>query len=168
MCRFISMAFEDKIEAKKIFAGYSLWDSENNSFRLEVPSVFNAVWVTDAHCSCDFYSEPYDPIMAAEKIKKRFSKPKYRKKGWSQERIEREVEHILKKPSREVGGLSEPLYHCIKTYIQEIGSCYFHIGWYSGDQNKQGLKINERSEHSISSGSFKASEINEDVLYIFK
>ena len=161
------MAFKNREEAKKIFAGYSLWESENKSFRSEVYSEFETVWVTDAHCSCHFYSEPYDSIMEAEKLRKKFSKPKYRKKGWSQERIEREIEHILKKPSKENGGLSEPLFYCIKTYTKEIGHCYFHIGWYSGNQNMQALKIEARSERSISSDTFKASEIDEDVLYTF-
>ena len=161
------MAVEDKGKAKRIFVGYNLWDNENKSFKTEVAAEFDKLWVTDAHCSCAFYSEPYDPEVEVEKLKKRFSKPKYRKKGWTQERIDREVERILRIKSKDEGGLSKPLFHCLQNYVKEIGSCYFHIGWYSGDQTKQGLKIDEYSKVSISSGSINASEIYENVLYTF-
>ena len=166
MCRFISTAVEDEGAAKRIFAGYSLWKNENESFKTEVGSAFKTMWLTDAHCSCAFYTSPYDPEAEAVKFRKKFTKPKYRKRGWTQERIEREEEHILKR-SMEKGGLSESLFHCLQRYATEVGRCYFHIGWYSGDQNRQGLKIDERSEVLISSGSVNASEVYEDVFYTF-
>ena len=161
------MAVENEREAKAIFAGYSLWKNENKSFNFELDSGFEALWVTDAHCSCAFYSEPYDPEAEAEKLRKRFSKSKYRKKGWTQERIEREVEHILNNKSKTEGGLSEPLFLCLQSYVTKIGRCYFHVGWYSGDQTKQGLKIDVRSKVSVSLGAINVSEIDKDVLYTF-
>lgn len=166
MCRFISMAVEDVAEAKRTFAGYVLWGNENKSFKSEVPAKFETLWVTDGHCSCGFYSKPYDPEVEKEKLSKRFSKPKYRKKGWSPERIEREVEYILKKPKAE-GGLSGPLFSCLQSYTSEVGCCYFHMCWYSGDQDKQGLRIDGRLKVSINSGAVGATEIHENVLYIF-
>ena len=167
MCRFISIAVEDANEAKKIFAGYTVWDNENKSFKSEVPQQYNTLWVTDGHCSCDFYSDPYDPEKEANKLRRRFSKPKYKKKGWSKERVEREVEQILNKPKKE-GGLSALLFSCIQTYTNNIGSCYFHVGWYNGDQTKQGLNITEHSKVSISNDSFNSNSVNENVLYKFK
>ena len=166
MCRFISIAVEDVEEAKKIFAGYTVWGNENKSFKSEIPQQYNTLWITDGHCSCDFYSDPYDPENEAQKLRKRFSKPKYKKKGWSQERIEREIEHILNKPKEECG-LSTSLFLCIQSYTKSIGSCYFHVGWYSGDQTKQGLNIVERSKVSVRTGSFNANDVNENVLYNF-
>jgi hypothetical protein len=166
MCRFISMAVENVAEARRIFAGYALWDNENKSFKSEVPAKFEMLWVTDGHCSCGFYSKPYDPIVEKEKLIKRFSKPKYRKKGWSPERIEREVEAILNKPKVE-GGLSRPLFSCLQSYTSEAGCCYFHMGWYSGDPDRQGLRIDKRLNVTISSGAIGAVEIYENVLYEF-
>ncbi len=166
MCRFISIAVEDTKHAKRIFAGYTVWENENKSFKTEIPLKFSAPWLTDGHCSCDLFSNPYDPENEAQKLRKRFSKPKYKKKGWSQERIEREIENILKKP-KEKGGLSTILFSCIQSYTKEVGSCYFHIGWYSGDQTKQGLNIIERSKVSVESGLFNANNIEENVLYQF-
>jgi len=166
MCRFISIAVEDTVEAKRYFAGYSVWDNDNKSFKSEVPSHYNALWVTNGHCSCDLYSNPSDPDKEAEKLRKRFSKPKYKKKGWSQERIDREINHILKKPKNE-GGLSAMLFSCIHNYTNEIGSCFFHVGWYNGDQTKQGLNIVKRAKLSIERDSFNANNVNENVLYEF-
>ena len=166
MCRFISIAVEDPEEAKRIFPGYTVWDNENKSFKSKVPQKYKALWVTDGHCSCDYYSDPYDPENEAQKLKKRFSKPKYKKKGWSEERIEREIKHILSKPKEE-GGLSSLLFLCIQNYTKTVGSCYFHVGWYNGDQTKQGLDINERTKVSLSAGPFKSNDVNENVLYEF-
>jgi hypothetical protein len=166
MCRFISIAVENVEEAKRLFAGYTVWANENKSFKSELPPQFGTLWVTDGHCSCDFYSDPYDPENEAQKLRKRFSKLKYKKKGWSEERIEREVKQILGKPKQE-GGLSSLLFSCIQHYTKNIGSCYFHVGWYDGDQTKQGLRIVDYANVSINSGSVNASDIDEDVLYKF-
>jgi len=166
MCRFISIAIEDVDEAKRFFAGYTVWENENKSFKSEVPPQYGTLWVTDGHCSCDFYSDPYNPESEAQKLRKRFSKPKYKKKGWSEERIESEVKKILSKPKQE-GGLSSLLYSCIQNYTKAIGCCYFHVGWYDGDQTKQGLNIVERSNVPINSSSVNASNISENVLYKF-
>jgi hypothetical protein len=166
MCRFISIAVEDTEVAKSIFAGYNVWDNENKSFKSEIPPQYHPLWVTDGHCSCGFYSEPYDPEYESQKLRKKFSKPKYKKKGWSQERIEREIEHIMRK-QKEKGGLSSLLFSCIEAYTKNAGSCYFHIGWYSGDQTKQGLNIADRKKVTLSSGSITESEVNENTLYEF-
>jgi hypothetical protein len=161
------MAVENQKEAKRIFGGCSLWKNENKSFKSEVGTKFNSFWVTGGQCSCALYSYPYDPEAESEKFRKKFSRLKYRKKGWSQDRVEREVEQILNRKSKEKGGLSEFLFHCLQNYTKEVGRNYFHFGWYSGDQNKQGLKIVERTEVILSSGLVNASEIYEDVLYTF-
>ncbi len=166
MCRFISIAVEDLKEAKRIFAGYQVWENENKSFKSEVPQHYHSLWVTDGLCSCDLYSEPYDPEIKAQKLRKRFSKSKYKKKGWSQERIEKEIEHILNRPIKK-GGLSAPLFSCIESYTKSSGSCYFHVGWYSGDQTKQGLSIFEQKNVSLSGETFNECEVNENTLYIF-
>ncbi len=166
MCRFISIAVENSKEAISIFAGYEVWENENKSFKFEVPINCHALWVTDGHCSCDLYSEAYDPEVEAQKLRKRFSKPKYKKKGWSQERIEREIKHILNRPIKK-GGLSMPLFSCIQRYTKNTGNCYFHVGWYSGDQTKQGLSIFERKNISLSGGAFTESEVKENTLYKF-
>ncbi len=167
MCRFISIAVKEENQAKLIFTGYSLWSNQNKSFGREVPNDFEKLWVTDAYCSCAYYTDPFDPEMEAEKLRKKLSKPKYKKKGWTAERVEREVEKILTKKSN-AGGLSEPLYDNLRKYVSEVGSCYFHVGWYTGDQSKQRININERLSLNMASGSILASEINEDVLYTFK
>jgi len=167
MCRFISIAVEDEPEAKRLFGGYSLWKNENKSFISAVDIKFKTLWVTDGHCSCDLYSYPYDPIAEAEKYRKKFSKSKYRKKGWTSDKVEREVEFILSRKSREKGGLSDSLFFSLQNYVKVIGRCYFHLGWYTGDQNKQGINILESSEKCLSSGSVESSEIKEDVLYKF-
>lgn len=159
------MAIKDNAEAKKIFSGYVIYACENKSFRSVMLPEFNSVWVTDGHCSCNFYSEPYDPILAIEKLRKIFSKPKYRKKGWTNDRIEKEIKKILKTTHKNDGGLSEPLFNCLQTYTREVGLCQIHIGWYSGDQNNEGLRIEEILELLISNNFNKAIEIKENVLY---
>lgn len=166
MCRFISIAVKDAGEAKNIFAGYQVWENQNSSFSSEIPPEYYPLWVTDGLCSCDFYSDPYNPEYEAQKLKKKFSKPKYKKKGWSHERIEREIENILSKPFAK-GGLSLPLFICIKKYTKSSGNCYFHVGWFNGDQTKQGLNIVERKKVSVSAGEFEENEVNENTLYEF-
>lgn len=166
MCRFISIAVEDVEKVKKVFAGYRVWENENKSFKSEIPAQYHPLWVTDGHCSCDFYADPFNPENEAQKLRKRFSKSKYKKKGWSQERIEREIGHILNKPIQK-GGLSTPLFSCIESYTKSTGSCYFHIGWYSGDQTKQGLNITERKKVSVTGEAITENEVNENILYEF-
>lgn len=161
------MAVEDDRDAKRVFGGYSLWKNENKSFGSELDPEFHALWVTTGQCSCSLYFYPYDPEEEAEKFRKKFSRLKYRKKGWTHDKVEKEVEHILNNRPKAKGGLSDPLFHCLKNYTSDVGSCYFHLGWYSGDQNKQGLEIVERAQMKLSSGSVDASDIYEDVLYTF-
>ncbi len=119
------MAVEDHGEAKTIFSGYNLLGNANKSFNIEAPSGFKALWVTDAHCSCAFYSEPYDPEVEAKKLRKRFSKTKYRKKGWTQERIDREVEYILRIRPKDEGGLSMLLFQCLQKYVKRSWQLLF-------------------------------------------
>ena len=158
------MAVEDKSKAKLIFAGYDIWGCENKSFISKVNSNFDTLWVTEGQCLCSLFSEPYDPLLAAEKLRKKFSKPKYRKKGWSEARIEREIERI-QKTSKKEGGLSSLLFNNIQTYTKEVGICQMHVGWYSGDQNKEGIIINECVDFIVSANVGRAREINENVLY---
>jgi hypothetical protein len=166
MCRFISIAVEDAYEAKRFLVGYEIWENENKSFKSAVPPHFGTLWVTDGNCSCGLYSDPYDPKNEADKLRKRFSKQKYKKRGWTEERIEQEIKQILRRPKDE-GGLSSQLFSCIQNYTKIAGSCYFHVGWYSGDQTMQGLNILEYAKVSINSGSFNAGDIIEYVLYEF-
>jgi len=164
MCRFISMAFEYKEEAKRIFGGYKVWDNENQAFNLEVPTDYASLWITDGHCSCCYYTYPYDPEKDADKLRKRYRK---KKKGWSAERIEQEVAKTISSRNKENGGLSDPLFACIKDYVREAGPCYFHIGWFSGDQTKQGIKFRGRQAQTLATGEFGAENVLEDVLYRF-
>ena len=166
MCRFISIAVEDKDAAKRIFAGYSLSENENPSFKKEIPEHYQALWVTDSLCSCAFYMEPYDPKSEAEKLIKKVSKPKYKKKGWSKEKIEREVAQLLGRP-KAGGGLSKPLFECVRVYAKTCGDCYWHIGRYAGDQTKEGVRIMDRVVVELGSDSVEAEDIDENVLYRF-
>ena len=110
--------------------------------------------------------EPYDPKSEAEKLIKKVSKPKYKKKGWSKEKIEREVAQLLGRP-KAGGGLSKPLFECVRVYAKTCGDCYWHIGWDAGDQTKEGVRIIDRVGFEVGSDSVEAEDIDENILYRF-
>lgn len=165
MCRFITIGVENVAEAKKIFADYTVWGNTNKSFISEIPTKHKMLWVTDEQCSCAFYSIPYDPEKDAEKLKKKFSKPKYRKK-WTAERIDREVKEILSR-TKQNGGLNFHLFSCVQNYSINFGNCYLHVGWYDGDQTKDDIKIEDRVSVAINLSELTANDICENILYKF-
>lgn len=161
MCRFISIAVENVKEAERIFADYNVWKNDNKSFDSEIPSKHNALWITDGQCSCNFYSDPYNPKKEERKFRKKFSK-----KGWPSERKDKEVRKNLNKLKHE-GGLNSELYSCIQNYTNNVGDCYLHIGWYDGDQTIENINIIEHTEISSNSTFFDSNNIIENVLYRF-
>jgi hypothetical protein len=163
MCRFIALAVKEKQPVYEALSGYFLSDNTNTTLVNAVPGGYTWLWITDGHCSCGFYTPILDIDKEITKIRKKYSKPKYRKKGWNEKRINEKIEGIKKKCRS--SGLSEPLYKALRNYLITHRKCFFFIGWISGDPNEEPFSITGVENFEISGESFNQSDIKENLLY---
>jgi hypothetical protein len=94
MCYFITVSIHpdyDAILQERLKAEYSIVKTANPSLLKMLPENFKAYVVITGMCSCNLYSKPQDPEIEAEKIRKKYRKPKFRKEGWSEAKIERAI-----------------------------------------------------------------------------
>ncbi len=163
MCRFIALAVKEKQFVYESFAGYCVSKNTNATLVNAVPEGYTWLWITDGHCSCGLYTPIPDIDKEITKIRKKYSKPKYKKKGWNDKRINEKIEGIKMKCRS--GGLSEPLYKDLRNYVITHRKCFFFIGWISGNPNEEPFSIAGVESFEISGESVSQSEFKENLLY---
>lgn len=162
MCRYITLAVDNTEALRSIFSGFSLSICNNQSILGQLPDGYIAFWLTDGHCSCDLYTIDFDPEEEIEKIYRKYSKPKYRKLGWTARRIQDKIDG-LKKKQKTQQGLNVDLQNKLYEYVKQHGQCFLLVSWYSGDIDSETVNIGENIACDLSTPSPTA--FNENVLY---
>lgn len=167
MCYFFLAATQDLSKCKKHFSGYYILPAKNNSLNSFLPAGFQSFWITSGMCACDLYSQPYDPDTEIEKIRKKYSKPKYKKRGWTTEEINQKIEAIIKKKAKINGGLSEALFQDISSFAQKNGVFFLYIKWFQGDIETENISIKQIKKINFQSGDCTNEDIRENTLFEF-
>jgi hypothetical protein len=100
MCLFIAFAIENTKKAALFFSKFECSKNLNTSFNERLPPKYSSFWLTLGECSCHFYSNVYNKEEEYQQLKKKFSASKYKKKGWSEKRIEKEIILIQNKSKK--------------------------------------------------------------------
>lgn len=103
MCYFVLVGFSP--EARSIARGLlrsacHLRETTNPSVLGALPAGWHAGYLADEMCGCDMYADPATedaPSARDERLatfRQKHSKPKYRKRGWSDAKIERAIHQM--------------------------------------------------------------------------
>ena len=141
MCTFIAIASRDLDSVKSMLTGYTIYPAENASLRRLLPENYAWSWLTDGHCACSLHIEPYDVDAEIAKIRSKYSKPKFRKRGWNERRIEDKIAGLKKTRVTDTGGLASGLLDSFFEVVRAKADLHFVINFFSGDQNKETVSV---------------------------
>jgi hypothetical protein len=116
----------------------AVWQCENKNIMAHLPPESHGYVVTTGMCSCDIYHwSNNDP---EEEIKR--LKEKYRRKGWSKNKIDRAVEEATAARSTKSSGLRADIREAISSVAASFGVVHVFVHFYSGDQTTEKVTIN--------------------------
>jgi len=164
MCYYLTLSFKKDFEdlVKSGFTEKILLRENKNAFFNEMfGRDFVSLDITDGHCSCSIYQ-----ILMADNSENETQQlqKKYRKKGWSESKIERAIADNQQTKNKDLINLREILANIAK----QTGSLWLFAHQYSGlianehleNINHQELKIAELLDNKI--------EVPEDVIVKIK
>src|SRR5271156_4822792 len=106
MCYFIGLGLPSPASGRLIEEferGYMLPPTSNASIRAGLPASFQSRLLTSGMCSCDLYRRPGvpSPEPSPERMRDR-----YRKRGWSEAKIDRAISRSRARPGAARPGFS--------------------------------------------------------------
>ena len=165
MCYYLTISFgrEHAATVKSDFSkGFRLRENKNPFFEKNFGSNFVSYDVTDGHCSCSIFGD-----LAAEEIVDQTAKiiEKYRKKGWSENKIRRAVKNHDLKPERKT---DSGIRKILAELFNEIGSYWLFAHMYKGMIDEEPLKAASFKELKIPELADKKMAVPEDVIIKIK
>jgi hypothetical protein len=151
MCYFLTIGVPEQYSEQasdKLKRGYVVSKSRNSSLNEYVPDDHSLFYVTTGMCSCDLFQVPKDGVKEIEKIRKKYQKPKYKKRGWSKVKIERAVKDQIKAMKHGSNGLSPALRHELVDIVGLTKSLSIIVHWYSGSVDDESISLKSESEIS--------------------
>lgn len=178
MCYFVTVACEaDHVpEVRALLrSAFGLLPTGNRSIMHWLPADWTAFHVVSGMCSCDLYS---DPVHAEEqgvdveseiaRFRSRHQKPRFRKRGWTDAKIERAIEDIRAagKPVRRARftGLRTDLAFSLAELTRRARTIALAIHFYSGDLDTEPAAIT-KSTLGLERFESDPTCIQPDVLY---
>jgi len=141
MCYFLTIGIPGSLATviKEAFpSDMAVWQCENKNIMVHLPSECHGYVVTTGMCSCDIYQwANKDPEEDIKKLKE-----KYRKKGWSKNKINRAVEEATAARSTKSSGLRADAREAISRVAVSFGVVHVFVHFYSGDQTTEEVTIN--------------------------
>jgi hypothetical protein len=147
MCYFITIAVDEKHEStlrQKLRSSYTLSRSDNPSIRGNLKPQDVLFVIASGMCACDLFSRPQmvESENREERLRRKYSKPKYKKLGWTEARIERVIADSLSKPTNEFSGLRADLRWQLCDLAEDVGRVSIVVHFYSGDTETDEVPIN--------------------------
>ena len=146
MCYFVIVAFAPgaREHARAVLRSAShMRETANPSVGLSLPEGWIAAYLADEMCGCDMYSDPrvsensesLDERIA--RFRKKHQKAKYRKRGWSDTRIEDTVRKMRNDVPATNGsrlrGIRIDVRSAIAELVQRVGAIRVLVHFFSGD-----------------------------------
>jgi hypothetical protein len=147
MCYFITVAVDEKHEStlkQKLRSSFTLTRSENSSIASYLKSHDVPFLVTNGMCACDLFAKPHLIVNREEKLRQKYSKPKYKKLGWSEAKIERAIADSLSAPAKDFSGLREDLRWSLCDLVSETKRAIIVVHFYSGNVETEEVPITEK------------------------
>ena len=159
MCYFITIGVPTKhyeLVREKLSKNYEIQRTDNPSFCEQLGPDGSVYTITKDGCSCSLYN--WIDLPEWNKTEKN----KRRKKGWSEAKINRSIEQMIKNSQF---GVHEGLIREISSILQKIKILTFTVHWYDDDVEKEVIYFSEKSNLSIGDLINKPTEIRPDVFY---
>lgn len=146
MCYFITIAVDEKHEStlqQKLRSSFRLSRSENPYIKAHLKPQDVSFVMADGMCACDLFRKPQlaESENREEKLRRKYSKPKYKKLGWTEAKIERAIADILSKPTNEFSGLRADLRWQLCDLVADVGRVSILVHFYSGDTETDEVQI---------------------------
>ena len=146
MCYFITIAVDERHEStlkQKLRSSFRLSRSENPSIKARLEPQDVSFVMADGMCACDLFREPQaiESENKEEKLRRKYAKPKYKKLGWTEAKIERAIADSLSKPASEFFGLRADLRWQLCDLVTEVGRVSIVVHFYSGDTETDEVPI---------------------------
>lgn len=159
MCYYISIGVPIKHSewaTDTLSNDFEICKTENPSVREQIGPEANAYTVTKAGCSCTLYTD-VDVLKWTEQ-----ERAKRRKKGWSDAKINRSLDHKLEdlRP-----GLKDDLIRELASLFRKINSITLAIHWYDGEIDKEHVEFVEENRLSINDLIDDPAIVKTDVIY---
>lgn len=140
MCYYITVVFTQKeaVSIKKLPTGVHAEKTDNPAILQQLPTDYLSYDITTNGCSCDLF-HPVQPN--EENTKKESLVKKYKRKGWSDKKIERAIESHKKDVGNAHGFRSDLLGWFNLITHDFSGSMFVFIHFYSGSINTEKLVI---------------------------
>ena len=143
MCYFITISIPDsgiEFAKEKIPRNIHLSPSSNPATQNLIPNNYQHLYVTSGGCSCDLFNEDHNES-TKDKIEEKLRR-KYKKKGWSENKIQRAVSQAnTDSTNNRSVGLSDDLKFYISDLLTKIKDVRLLIHWYSGVADQEKIEI---------------------------
>jgi hypothetical protein len=146
MCYFITVSVpksKEEIFKSNIPRGLSIIECSNPSIIEYLPKSYSPYYLITGMCSCDLFSEESNE----EDLQKTEHKliKKYRKKGWSENKIKRAISQSLSDSTSNISkaGLRDDAKMLLSDIAVKVGKIKIIVHMYSGDQNAERFDIQE-------------------------
>ena len=144
MCYFIALGVPATADSRlldEFGRGFMLLPTSSASICRALPSAFKARLLTSGMCSCDLYVKPgiQPPETPTEELRTR-----YRKRGWSEVKIDRAVSQATAKSEivqPAFSGLRADVAAGVVAVAQSEGSIALVVHWFSGDVETEGFAV---------------------------
>lgn len=167
MCYFITVAVDKNHEAllkATLGSSFRLSRSKNASIISNLQPNDAAFELTDGMCSCGLYASTDGGEDSAEKIRRKYSKPKYKKRGWTEVKIERAIADSLLKPKKEFSGLRPDLRSQLAGLASQTGRLALVVHYYSGAIDTEEVPTSQKNVVSCEELQTEDDTVAEDVL----
>lgn len=173
MCYFISIAVRENHQTtlkSRLRSSFKLSESDNQSIKNSLNEGETLFVLSDGHCACDLYSAPTkDPREnTEEKLRAKYSKPKYKKLGWTKEKIGRAIADSLAKPVSTFSELREDLRWQLSDLVRDVGPVQLLVHFYAGDVEQESVEIRSKSTITCKQLMERDELITEDSLIQIK
>jgi hypothetical protein len=167
MCYFISVAVDKKYEStlkQKLRSSFTLLPSENSSIANHLKPQDTVFLITNGMCACELFAKPDFIEKSEETLRQKYSKPKYKKLGWTEAKIERAIANRLSKPAKDFSGLREDLRWSLYDLVSETKRATVIVHFYSDDIETEEVSITEKRIITCEDLQNKDASIEEDTL----
>ncbi|MEP6902711.1 MAG: hypothetical protein ABJA66_13245 [Actinomycetota bacterium] len=136
-------------------------ENTNAFFKQNFGNNFVSIDITDGHCSCSIY-----PILLTSEAEIETEEliDKYRKKGWSENKIHRAIDDKKKSENKDVINLREILAHL----FEQVGSFWLFAHQYKSLVENEPLKSMNPKDLRVSELLDNKNEVPEDVIVKIK
>jgi hypothetical protein len=148
MCYFITIGVPAKLVSalEEFHREYKLTPHGNASIRKAFGAEHKPFTITSGGCSCSLYSQPGEQQGKQEAR----LRAKYKKKGWSQAKIDRAMANKSHATQYKFNGLHPDLRQHLSQVISTLKHLYMFVHWYSDNVDIESINIVTKKAISVS------------------